>query len=72
MSIKKTIAKDWDAKGYIHADSNAWTEYDIWADYTASHPHLWKGDEFTMKDFQDHIDNLNYGLHDHKSTCQAA
>jgi hypothetical protein len=71
MSIK-TIPEHWDTEGFITADSNAWTEYDIWADFTALNPHLWKGDEFTMKDFQDHIDNLNYELHDHQSNRKAA
>ena len=55
---KFSITEHYDTMGCITADSNPYIEFDRWQNHTVENPKSWRGDEFTIEDFQDHIIGL--------------
>ena len=61
----KTIEKDWDQGGYLQSDADPEEEFQLWKDFAETHPEWWKGNEFTLKDFEEYISQaIDYGCCD--------
>lgn len=58
MNEKPTISTHYDTGAVITADSNPVEEFALWQAHAAANPADWRGDEFTLVDFETYIANL--------------
>ena len=56
MKTVRTIADHWDPAGVITAERDPSAEFALWREHAEQSPD-WRGDEFSLTDFEDYIHN---------------